>query len=274
MQPIKRTKTLCLSSRVYSLITFTTQVKMSNYTILISLLILFSSSTISNACHKHDVKALQSIISSFPPNSLPPSSSSWNTSVDCCTWDAVQCDLITGRISALQINDIPTLRGPIPPSIARLSSLTRLVLSNLPGLTGRIPHRIAKLKQLQILIISNTSVSGPVPAFLSRLPTLQMLDLSINRLSGSIPPSLDQLINLNYLHLGANQLTGPIPASLFSRVVNNQQTVDLDLSGNRLTEEIPKSFGSVNFTTINLAHNKLTGDASCLFGKLSPVSSI
>lgn len=90
-------------------------------------------------------------------------------------------------------------------------------------------------------------------------------------LSGTIPPSLGNLAHLTELNLFGNQLTGPIPDSLFSKLPKGS-IANLGLSHNKLTGNIPRSFGSVPFDSLYLQENNLSGDASFLFGKSKPLT--
>ncbi|KAJ6828956.1 polygalacturonase inhibitor-like [Iris pallida] len=237
-------------------------------TIVLLLLPFFFSSS-SSQCHDRDKKALLAFKDSFLSTSLD---AKWLESTDCCSWDDhVSCDLTTGRVTSLYFfndNNSVSLNGSIPAAVGDLSALDTIWFSDLPALVGPIPPQLTKLKKLRSLTISNTGVSGPVPPFLSKLPLLQQLDIGGNSLSGTIPPSLGSLTRLTLIGLYDNQLTGTIPASLYNKLNKSTETTPaLFLSGNKLTGRIPSPLGNVNFNTIDLSDNRLTGDASFLLGK-------
>ncbi|KAJ6829165.1 polygalacturonase inhibitor-like [Iris pallida] len=240
-------------------------------TIVLLLLAIFFFSSSSAQCHDRDKKALLAFKDSFLSTSLDDT---WLESTDCCSWDGhVLCDKDTGRVYYLQFSNDKfspgvrvSLNGSIPAAVGDLSALEVLMFSDLPALVGPIPPQLTKLKKLLTLSIIRTGVSGPVPPFLSKLSSLRQLDLGGNALSGTIPPSLGSLTRLTYIGLYDNQLTGTIPASLYSKL-NKKYVAYLQLFGNRLTGRIPSSFGSVDFSQIDLFDNQLTGDASFLLGK-------
>ena len=66
----------------------------------------------------------------------------------------------------------------------------------------------------------------------------------------------------SHLRLDRNRLTGPIPDSFgeFPALTN------LVLSHNQLSGKIPASMGKKGYRDIDLSWNKLSGDASLLFG--------
>ncbi|XP_020250456.1 polygalacturonase inhibitor-like [Asparagus officinalis] len=235
----------------------------------LTLFILFTTISPSAACSQQDLTALLSFKNSFPPNSI---SNSWTTAIDCCSWDYIQCDETSGRVTTLSISDNRNLRGPIPPSIGDLSALQVVSFSNLPGLIGPIPPQLSKLKALQFLTMYKTKVSGPVPSFLSTFTGLRELELAESNFVGTIPSSLGNLVNLSFIDLSGNQLTGAIPDSLFSKLTGS--LADLDVSDNTLKGPIPKSFGRVRFANVNLGSNQLDGDASFLFGESKTVSQV
>jgi Leucine-rich repeat (LRR) protein len=61
-----------------------------------------------------------------------------------------------------------------------------------------------------------------------------------------------------------NKLTGSIPPSY--GYFNNSNLADLDLSYNNLSGKLPISLARLDTYVVNLAYNKLEGDASMLFG--------
>ncbi|KAJ6804284.1 polygalacturonase inhibitor-like [Iris pallida] len=239
----------------------------------LAIAVLFLATPLASAaCNKDDLKALLSFNSSFPPHTLH----NWINAEDCCSWAGIHCDDGTGRVTSLFFSNNPDpidLAGPMPPSVGDLSELVGISFENLPNLVGPLPRQLSKLKKLKYISIYSTNLSGPIPSFLSQLPALEHLLMTSSRFSGSIPPSLGSLAKLRYVDLSGNGLTGIIPPSLFSRL-DRSVLATLSLGQNKLAGAVPRSFASVAFQAIELHDNGLTGDASFLFGKSKPVSSI
>ncbi|XP_021740843.1 polygalacturonase inhibitor 1-like [Chenopodium quinoa] len=186
---------------------------------------------------------------------------------DCCKWSGVLCKKIPKtnirRVNFLEISGSDEVVGTIPTTLDKLPYLETLILRLLPNLTGPIPPVIGKLTRLKLLFLNWDNLSGPIPNFLSHLTHLESLSLNNNQFTGSIPAYLGRIPNLKGLDLQINQLTGKIPDTFGSFATG----FSLQLSYNKLSGTIPRSLGKVNFGTLELSHNHLTGDASFLFGE-------
>ncbi|KAM0986825.1 hypothetical protein EV1_011156 [Malus domestica] len=161
----------------------------------------------------------------------------WNsTSVDPCTWTGVSCT--NNRVSRLVLENLD-LRGSFQP----LTALTQLRVLSLKRnrLSGPIPD-LSNFTTLKLLFLSYNELSGDFPASVSSLFRLYRLDLSYNNLSGEIPATVNHLNHLLTLRLEANRLSG----SISGLTLPNLQ--DLNVSANRLTGEIPKSFTTFPIT--------------------------
>lgn len=208
----------------------------------ILLLIIFlsaSPSPASSLCDEGDKRVLLKIKAAFVNSQ---SLASWDPNTDCCSsWVDVRCrsnddEDDTGRVMRVILSS-GDLSGPIPPYFGDLPMLEDLFINDHPNLTGPIPSSLTKLTRLVSLTISNTRVSGAIPSFLCNLPALVNLDLSGNRHTGSIPGCFRN--HFDYFALRDNRLTGKIPPSL----------------------------SDIDFWEVTLAGNRLTGDASFLFGE-------
>ncbi|KAG2262793.1 hypothetical protein Bca52824_069872 [Brassica carinata] len=230
-------------------------------------LLLLTTSLSKDLCHKDDKNALLKIEKSL--NSPHNNIISWDPKDDCCTWFSVKCG-DNHRVTSLVIT-YQQISAQIPPEVGDLPYLQTLIFRKLSNLTGPIPPTIAKLKYLRFLRLSWTNLTGPVPGFLGQLKDLEYIDLSYNDLSGSIPSSLALLPKLGYLELSRNKLTGTIPESFGSFPAELPYLI---LSHNQLSGSIPKSLGNVDFNQIDFSRNKLTGDASMLFGANKTTFSI
>ncbi|KAF3450994.1 hypothetical protein FNV43_RR07083 [Rhamnella rubrinervis] len=163
------------------------------------------------------------------------------------------------------------LFGPIPPNIAKLSSLILLNLtSNL--LNGTISDEINWSSKLEQLFLSHNLFTGAIPEALGQIPHLGLLDLSHNKFSGEIPASLGNLLRLNYLFLNNNLLSGKIPPTLGQCT----ELYKLDLSYNALTGTIPSSISGMSEIRIfiNLSHNQLEGPLPIELSKLEDVQEM
>lgn len=233
--------------------------------ILIIFVLLSSNLNDTSAmnCNKNDYKALLNIKQSL---GNPIELSKWQPNTNCCNWDNLYCTE-DGRVYNIYFYTF-NIKANIPSAFGDLSSLQSLALEDMPGLTGSIPQSFAKLSQLYLLEITNTSLSGTIPDFLTGT-NLSALILSHNKLSGPIPRSLSNAPFLRYVDLSYNQLSGSIPPGLL-----HWDYQFLILSNNQLSGQIPNSYGQGDLQTIDLSHNKLTGDPSVLFSIDKPTNKI
>ncbi|KAJ9563063.1 hypothetical protein OSB04_008223 [Centaurea solstitialis] len=204
---------------------------------------------------------------------------------------------ISGSIPR-EIGDISTLEelilednfldGPLPPNLGRLTQLRRFVLSgnnftgsiptsfgNLINLTefridgntlsGRIPDFIGNWTRLKALYLQGTSMEGPIPSTISLLTNLT--EMRISDLVGSSSmrfPNLQEMTSMQRLTLRNCLLFGPIP-DYIGQMLNMK---NLDLSFNRLNGSIPNQIGKVDFSTMFLNDNSLSGEIpEWIFGK-------
>ena len=91
----------------------------------------FNSST--PLCHSHQSSALLHFRNSFsvvgPYDFCDPPKNSWKMGTDCCGWDGVTCDTMTGHVIAVDLS-CSGLQGPIHPNTT-LFSLRHLQRLNL-----------------------------------------------------------------------------------------------------------------------------------------------
>ncbi|CAI9295010.1 unnamed protein product [Lactuca saligna] len=197
---------------------------------------------------------------------------------------------ISGSIPA-QLANISTLEelvvennllgGPLPPQLGRLSRLRRFVVSanNFTGtipvsygnlanleqfridgstLSGRIPDFIGNWKNLTILDMQGTSMSGPIPSTISLLKKLKSLRISDLTGSSSTPfPNMKNMTNVEDLILRNCFLTGPLPDYIDG---GYNELKNIDLSFNQLNDSIPELFQFIDFDTLFLNNNSLSGD--------------
>ncbi|KAE9617555.1 putative leucine-rich repeat-containing, plant-type, leucine-rich repeat domain, L [Lupinus albus] len=234
-------------------------------TILFSLIILVYHITSSHSerCNPQEKFVLLQMKKEF---NNPTFLSSWKPNTDCCHpkwhWHGIKCDHKSHHVKSINLSYNTKLASKIPPSIGNLPYLETLFLFHLPNLIGPIPQTISKLTNLTYLTISSTNVSGPLPNFLGQFKSLVNLDLSFNNFYGPLPPSLSHLPNLTGIFLGYNNLIGPIPDSY--RSFKNHS--NFYFSHNNLSGRVPISLGKVDFSSIDLSHNRFKGDPSMLFG--------
>ncbi|XP_048131060.1 receptor-like protein Cf-9 [Rhodamnia argentea] len=121
-----------------------------------------------------------------------PKTNSWNKSVDCCSWDGVTCDGVTGNVIGLDLA-CSRLRGPLH-SNSSLFLLRHLQNLNLfcNNFTGSgIPPNLSAFAELTHLNLSLSSFAGAVPREIARLSKLVSLDLSYNDAHSSSSLSLE-----------------------------------------------------------------------------------
>ncbi|KAK1289709.1 BRASSINOSTEROID INSENSITIVE 1-associated receptor kinase 1 [Acorus calamus] len=115
---------------------------------------------------------------------------SWTTNTNPCTWFGITCASnnrdraftvtkinlsnlsLSGTLHAFDFHSFPSLthlnlsfnalHGPIPPTIAAMSSLLELGLYN-NQFTNHIPPTIGNLTRLTVLYLDDNDLSGPIP---------------------------------------------------------------------------------------------------------------
>ncbi|KAL7592833.1 hypothetical protein Lser_V15G35062 [Lactuca serriola] len=171
------------------------------------------------------------------------------------------------------------LGGLLPPQLGRLSRLRRFVASanNFTGtipdsygnltnledfridgstLSGRIPDFIGNWRNLTRLDMQGTNMSGPIPSTISRLRNLESLRISDLTGSSSTPfPDLRNMTRLEELVFRNCLLTGSIPTYINGR----SSLKEIDLSFNQLNGSIPDSFQFVDFDSLFVNNNLISG---------------
>ncbi|XWS27455.1 hypothetical protein CRYUN_Cryun26dG0116600 [Craigia yunnanensis] len=127
-------------------------------------------------------------LSGMKPRKIP----SWKEGTDCCLWDGVSCDNVTGNVIGLDLRSC-MLYGTIDSNngLFLLSHLQRLNLADNAFCMSQIPSSISELVSLPHLDLSNSDISGSVPQEISKLVSL---DLSSNRYLYFETPAMKRLV--------------------------------------------------------------------------------
>ncbi|XP_049391557.1 receptor-like protein Cf-9 homolog [Solanum stenotomum] len=253
-------------------------------------------SSISILPHKHQTISLLKFKHSFTISASGvcqesyPKTSSWNTSRDCCSWDGVVCDDITGHVIELDLS-CSNLTGTIDSnsSLFQLSHLQRLDLSFNNFSNSHISPEFSKFSSLTHLDLSYSNFSGQIPSEISHLSKLQShlrnklrltthdfksllqnltqlreLDLTDMNISSTIPLNFPS--HLTTLNLGDTGLYGIIPKNCNLRgpipeSISNLTRIEcLFLYNNSLNGTIPSGvFSLPSLTYLVLGSNKLSG---------------
>ncbi|XP_058001522.1 receptor-like protein 6 [Hevea brasiliensis] len=165
------------------------------------LLIISSSST--TACLEDDSISLLQLKNDFscvesasidykPPH---PRMVSWDVGSDCCSWDGVTCDGVTGEVIGLDLS-CSGLRGSLTSNsnLFNLSHLQRLNIAFNHFNLSNIPPEFGRFANLTHLNLSATWFSGPVPSEISYLSKLVSLDLSINEPLRLETPTMQMIV--------------------------------------------------------------------------------
>jgi len=153
--------------------------------------------------------------------------------------------------------DANNLVGRIPAELGdRLTQVQVLRLKN-NSLTGPIPASLANMSSLWHLALANNQLDGPIPPGLAALAGLRHLDLAVNKLDGALPISMYNLSLLRVFHVEGNRLLGSIPADIGGKFPVME---DFSLANNRLTGGIPSSISNLTtLTSLQLSINGFTG---------------
>ncbi|XP_052622391.1 receptor-like protein EIX2 [Lactuca sativa] len=145
--------------------------------------------------------------------------SSW-VGNECCLWEGIQCDGVTGNVQGLHLKgDWPYsynyLAGnKVSSSLAELRHLKYLDLSGNDFQGSQIPEFIVSLKHLSYLNLSYANFDGIIPPHIGNLSNLRVLDLSsydsenflkADDMAWAFGLSSLELLNLSYVDLSGAQ---------------------------------------------------------------------
>nr|AMM42954.1 LRR-RLK [Vernicia montana] len=221
-------------------------------------------------CHIEDRSALLQFKESFiinksasPVSNSYPKVASWTLGHDCCSWDGITCDEITGHVIGVDLSN-SYLHGSInsSSSIFRLIHLQELNLAFNDFNYSQIPSTVGNLSKLTYLNLSDSLFFGEVPSEISMLSKLSVLDLSYNfdssyaKLLEFKEPSVDKVLqnltHLEYLHLAYVNIYSSIP----NTIANLSSLKSLYLSDCGLYGEFPKAILQLpNLQFLQVPHN-------------------
>ncbi|KAH9779606.1 Receptor-like protein 47 [Citrus sinensis] len=181
---------------------------------------------------------------------------SWAEGTDCCSWDGVTCDNVTGNVIGLDLH-CSMLEGTIDDNstLFHLLRLQSLAFNNFNG--SQISPEFLRLKELTYLNLSYTRFSGLLPqeiSHMSKLTHLDLFDCDMTIEQKSFDLLASNLTKLSVLNLGWADRSLIEPFS----VLNLSSTITvLDLSG---TGRVPCwLFALPSLNSIDLSQNKFTG---------------
>ncbi|GKV44938.1 hypothetical protein SLEP1_g52072 [Rubroshorea leprosula] len=213
-----------------------------------------SSFSTTHLCSHEEALALLQFKTSFSINYTIPypyycvesysKIESWKEGTDCCSWDGVSCDNVTGHVIALNLS-CSFLYGTFP------SNSTLFFLRNLQSLNlslndfrlSKIPSEISQFTRLKHLDVSFSRFSSQVPGEIAHLPKLVSLNLSNDPYSDSSDLILETAILKNLVH-------------------NLSEVRELVLSGVNMTSVNPRFFMNLSssLTTLDLWESALRGN--------------
>ncbi|MED6107606.1 hypothetical protein PIB30_015566 [Stylosanthes scabra] len=156
-----------------------------------------------------------------------PKTLSWIPSTDCCSWDGIECDELTGHVISIDLSS-SMLYGSMDPN----STLFSLVhLRNLDLSDNDFNHS-QTLHLCKDSLFASVNYMGTLPESIGNLTNLAFLSLNDNSFHGEIPRSLFRLENLEHLHLGYNFFEGKLALDMFLKL---KMLNVLNLSHNKLS---------------------------------------
>ncbi|PWA94706.1 leucine-rich repeat protein [Artemisia annua] len=161
--------------------------------------------------------------------------SSW-VGVDCCSWEGVRCDRVTGNIVSLHLRG--NLSTPYSCNTPNGRSFASVVEEH--DLDGADYHLVleginsslAELRHLKHLDLSGNDFQGShIPKFTGSLTQLSYLNLSNAGLSGNVPHDIGNLSNLEVLDLNSLSYSQELRADDISWISGLSSLEHLNLNG-------------------------------------------
>ncbi|KRH14745.1 hypothetical protein GLYMA_14G046000v4 [Glycine max] len=275
---------------------------------------ILASSSSSSFCNHHDTSALLLFKNSFALNtslqyyyglaSCSSKTESWKNGTDCCEWDGVTCDTISGHVIGLDLS-CSNLQGQLHPNstIFSLRHLQQLDLSYNDFSGSSLYSAIGDLVNLMHLNLSHTLLSGDIPSTISHLSKLLSLQLGGDQRMRVDPYTWNKLIqnatnlrelsldfvDMSYIRESSLSLLTNLSSSLISLILGdtklqgnlssdilslpNLQT--LSLSDNEdLGGELPKSNWSTPLSDLCLSKTAFSGNISDSIAHLESLNEI
>ncbi|CAI0627998.1 unnamed protein product [Linum tenue] len=217
-------------------------------------------------------------------NSTPSSLFEESDDDDCCAWERVECNPVSGRVMQLSLN-FSREGDHWQPNASLFLPFRDLTGLYLPGnnITGQLLQINAGLSRLEILDLgSNYDMNISILSSLAVLPSLRILDLAFSDLQGSADlTGLENFRKLEKLDLtystvnddGFLETVGKI-SSLKSLVLQGcglggsieglcqlKSLQELDISSNHLYGMLPSCLANLtSLKSLDLSYNRFTGD--------------
>ena len=203
-----------------------------------------------------------------------PKTEYWKEGSDCCSWDGVSCDLVTGHVIELDLS-CSWLSGTIHSNstLFRFPHLQRLNLAFNDFSGSSVSDGFGRFSSLTHLNLTDSGFSGLISPEISHLSNLVLLDLSHNYYWVDIAlhgfDSLVQnLTKLQKLHLGGTSISSVFPNSL----LNRSSLISLDLSSCELYGRFPDN--DIHLPKLELLHLVGNYDLSGNFPRFSENNSL
>ena len=203
-----------------------------------------------------------------------PKTQHWKEGSDCCSWDGVTCDLVTGHVIELDLS-CSWLFGTIHPNFTLFlfPHLQRLNLAFNDFNWSSVSVGFGQFSTLTHLNLSLSGISGLISPEISHLSNLVSLDLSRNYGAKFVPHGFDSLVQnltkLQKLHLYGISISSVFPNSL----LNRSSLISLDLSQCGLHGIFPDHH-DIHLPKLELLYLRWNHDLSGNFPRFSENNSL
>ncbi|KAB2026591.1 hypothetical protein ES319_D06G230500v1 [Gossypium barbadense] len=189
------------------------------------------------------------------------------SSSNCCEWERVECNSITGRVTHLFLNYSSNMKIDWYLNASLFLPFEKLQNLSLRGnfITGCVANQCferlsSKLDKLENLDLSDNHFNNNILASLSELSSLKSLNLAENVFTRSNPTneSNNNWMKLKELYLEGNEIESL--GSLFHEGMKFNKLEVLSLNGNLLNNSVFSSlFELSNLKSLDLSDNQLEG---------------
>ncbi|XP_028805368.1 receptor-like protein Cf-9 [Neltuma alba] len=194
-------------------------------------------------------------------NSSYPKTASWGNDSNCCLWDGITCDSISGHVIGLDLS-CSWLQGQLHPnnSLFQLSHLQTLNLAHNNFNVSSISSQFGDLSTLMHLNLSDSGFVGEIPPKIAELSKLVSLDFSSEWSGLRLEPSTWEKLVLNMtglqeLVLDYIDMSSIAPSSLSLLMNLSSSLVSLRLSNTELQGNISDILRLESLQQLDLSSN-------------------